>query len=110
MDRGVLYIVWGEAIEPLLQRSIQSVRKYYPHMPIHVERGQVDPVRGLVQKTRMLSATPFATTLYLDADTVVLGNLDTAFDRADEFGLACCICECPWLRRYGPEHGDQIEY
>jgi hypothetical protein len=110
MARGVLYIVWGEKIEPLLQRSMQSVRKYYPNIPIHVERGQEDPKRGLQQKSKMGRVTPYETTLFLDADTVVLGNLDYAFDRAEEFGLACCICECPWTRRYGQGEEDNIEY
>jgi hypothetical protein len=110
MKRGVLYIVWGQKIEPLLQRSMQSVRKFYPGMPIEVVRGQEDPVRGLQQKSRMISHTPFESTLFLDADTVVVGNLDDAFERSEEFGLACCICECPWLRRYGPGEADGIEY
>jgi hypothetical protein len=110
MTRGVLYIVWGEKVEPLLQRSMSSVRKFYPDMPIEIVRGVEDPVRGLAQKSKMATQSPFESTLFLDADTVVLGNLDYAFERAEEFGLACAICECPWLRRYGKEEGDQIEY
>jgi hypothetical protein len=105
VKRGVLYIVWGDKIEPLLQRSIASVRRFYPSIPVEVVRGTEDPLRGLQQKSRMISHTPFETTLFLDADTVVLGNLDYAFDRAEEFGLACCICECPWTRRYGAIEG-----
>ena len=65
---------------------------------------------GLIFKTQMGSLTPFRTTLYLDSDTVVLGNLDYAFARAEEFGVACCICECPWLRRYDATEQDGIEY
>jgi hypothetical protein len=110
VKRGILYIVWGTKIEPLLQRSIQSVRKFYPDIPVEIVRGKEDPVRGLQQKSRMISHTPFESTLFLDADTVVVGNLDYGFERAEEFGLACCICECPWLRRYGQSEGDQIEY
>jgi hypothetical protein len=110
MKRGILYIVWGDKVEPLLQRSMASVRQIYPDMPIEVVRGEPDLVRGLAQKAKMATQSPFDSTLFLDADTVVLGNLDYAFDRGEEFGLACAICECPWLRRYGPEAGDQIEY
>ena len=111
MKRGVLYVVWGDKIEPLLQRSIASVRRFYPHIPIEiVHAGEPDPERGLAQKVKMASKTPFESTLFLDADTVVLGNLDFAFDRAEQFGLACVICECPWLRRYGASEGDQLEY
>jgi len=96
MTRGVIYVVWGDTIEPLLKRSQESVRRFYPDMPMHVVRGQVDPVRGLQQKTSMISHTPFESTLFLDADTVVVGNLDYAFEKSEEIGLACCICECPW--------------
>lgn len=108
MKRGVLYIVWGEKIEPLLKRSMDSVRRFYPDMPIEVVRA--DPALGLLQKSRMGSLTPFESTLFLDADTEVIGNLDYAFDRAEEYGLACSICECPWMRRYGDNVGDLIEY
>ena len=55
-----------------------------------------DPIKGLLQKSQMFQFSPFRETLYLDADTVVLGRLDFAFLKAQEFGLACCICECPW--------------
>jgi hypothetical protein len=32
---------------------------------------------------------------------VVLDRLDFGFGQAERHGLACCICECPWARRYG---------
>ena len=59
----------------------------------------------------MAERSPFDTTLFLDADTQVLGNLAFAFERAEQFGLACCICEAPFMRRYGLEsEREQIEY
>ena len=106
----MLYIVWGGTVEKLLARSIDSVRRFYPDMPIHVVRGDEHPTHAMMQKSMLGSVTPYESTLFLDADTVVMGNLDSAFDRAEEFGLACCICECPWARRYGPAEGDNIEY
>ncbi|HTW94236.1 MAG TPA: hypothetical protein VMD30_05560 [Tepidisphaeraceae bacterium] len=110
--RGILYIVWGDKCEPLLQRSIDSLKKFHPDLPIHIERRPVppDPMRGLELKTAMGQLTPFDTTLYLDADTIVMGDLSFAFAKAEEFGLACCICECPWTRRYDPAQADNIEY
>jgi len=95
-----------------LQRSIASVRLHHPESPIHVERlaDNLHPVRGLLEKCRMADMSPFGSTLFLDADTVVLGRLDFAFDRAERHGLACAICECPWARRYGGLSGDLIEY
>lgn len=110
-QRGVVYIVWGSTIRPLLERSIASVKQHHPELPITVLEG--DPARGLLNKPALLAQSPYATTLYLDADTVVLGKLDFAFQRAERFGLACCINECPWLRRYGTppsRNNDLVEY
>ncbi len=58
----------------------------------------------------MAEITPFEETLYLDCDTMVMGPLDFGFKMAQEHDLACCICECPWARRFNDLHGDQIEY
>lgn len=112
--RGVLYIVWGAAIEPMLQRSIASVKAIHPELPVHVERvdGAADDARNLAEKTSMFARSPFAETLFLDADTVVLDRLDYGFEKARQFGLACCICEAPWARRYKglAARGDLVEY
>ena len=109
-NRGILYVVWGDKANSALERSVASVRTIYPQMPIHIARGKTDVAHGLAQKAQMADATPFETTLYLDADTIVLGNLDHAFAKTEAYGLACCINECPWMRRYGRDEGDRIEY
>ena len=112
--RGVLYMVWGSEIEATLQRSIASARAVHPELPIEVVRldGAANDAANLLQKTRMAERTPFAETLFLDADTVVLDRLDFGFEKAAQFGLACCICESPWARRYRglATSGDLIEY
>jgi hypothetical protein len=105
--RGVVYIVWGSAIEPVLARSIKSVKRVHPELPIHVHRLESGSLRS---KTCMGKITPFESTLYLDADTVVLDRLDFGFQKAEDFGLACSICEAPWMRRYGKENVDGVEY
>jgi len=107
-DRGVLYITWGESSEEILQRSIDSVRKFHRELPIHVER--LPKESNLLDKAKMFDISPFAETLFLDLDTVVMGRLDYAFEKASQFGLACGICECPWARRYRGLEGDIIEY
>lgn len=113
-DRGVLYIVWGDKVAPYLERSLASLQEWHPELPVHVERlsAPSDPIATLVQKSRMFELSPFSETLFLDADTVVLGRLDFGFDRARRFGVACTINECPWARRYGDPAlvGDTIEY
>lgn len=112
--RGVLYMVWGKEIEATLQRSIASVKAIHPELPVEVIRldGGGDDPKNLLHKARMAERTPFAETLFLDADTVVLDRLDFGFAKAQRFGLACCICEAPWARRYRglAGVGEMIEY
>lgn len=111
--RGVLYIVWGEKGESVLQRSLDSLSKYHPELPVEVVRlsSAGDPFEMLLKKADMFDMSPFEETLFLDADTVVMGRLDYAFEKTRQFGLACCICECPWARRYhANKMGDRIEY
>jgi hypothetical protein len=112
--RGVLYMVWGDEIEATLQRSLASVKRHHPELPIEVMRLKVDPnaPESLLQKANMFDRSPFAESVYLDADTIVLDRLDFAFERARRFGLACAICEYPWARRYRglADRGDLIEY
>ena len=107
-ERGVLYMVWGEFDRALLDRSVESLKTHHPDLPVHVET--LASGASLLDKARMFELTPFAETLFLDADTVVLDSLDFGFAKARQAGLACSICECPWARRYGGLEGDLIEY
>lgn len=108
---GVTYLVWGGA-ERVLQRSLAAIARVHPELPVHVERlpDDTDPEAGLLAKSRMATFSPFEKTLFLDADTVVLGRLDLGFTKAERFGLACTINECPWARRYPGLPADLIEY
>ena len=106
--RGVLYLVWGQFDQSLLDRAIASVREFHPELPVEIARLGDDAT--LLDKAGMLDLTPFDETLFLDADTVVLGDLGFGFDKASRQGLACSICECPWARRYGGISGDIVEY
>lgn len=110
MTRGVLYLTFdgGEPrVFQALERSIGSLRQHHPDMEVHE---QVFVPGSLLDKARMLDISPFDTTLFLDADTVVLGDISYIFDRAEKFGLACAICECPWARRYPGQPRDLVEF
>jgi hypothetical protein len=108
MKRGVIYIYWGDSVEEELNRSLQSLSRYHPELP--VETIKLDTGASLLDKASMAKQTPFESTLFLDTDTVVMDRLDFGFAKAEKHGLACCINECPWGRRYGDIGGDQIEY
>jgi len=114
MSRGVIYIVWGKEADAVLERSVASLKRHHPELPHKVIRLKKvsDPVKGLLEKAKMLDLSPYDETLFLDADTVVLDRLDYGFEAARRTGLACCICENPYARRYrGFERGtDLVEY
>ena len=102
---GVLYMVWGHSHDQLLERSIESLRAYHPDLPVHVHRiasdhGASGSADMFLTKASMASISPFENTLYLDADTTVMGDLGVGFEKAERFGLACAICESPWAQRY----------
>lgn len=105
--RGILYVRWGPN-NPILDRSVRSVKAIHPELPIHVQ--ELPANATLLDKALMLAYTPFDETVFLDVDTVVLDRLDFGFQMAVKHGLACCICECPWARRYGGIQGDLVEY
>ena len=111
--RGAIYIVWGNHSDAVLERSKKSLKLSHPELPIEVVRidAKNNSITGLRSKSRMMSLSPFAETLFLDADTVVLSRLDFGFDKVARFGLACCISACPWARRYHKAiKGDVVEY
>lgn len=107
--RGFLYLHWGDN-RAMLDRSLASVAEQHPELPVHVER--LPAAATLLDKARMYDLSPFDETCFLDHDTVVLGRLDHGFGLAVRRGLACCICENPWARRYGglTAAGDMVEY
>jgi hypothetical protein len=113
LSRGVLYLVWGGRAEAAVKRSIRSLEEFHPELPYEVKSlaPDTDEFSGLLQKPSVMELSPFDETLFLDADTVVLDRLDFGFNQALRFGLACCICECPWSRRYrGLPKDDGVEY
>lgn len=106
--RGALYVVWGDYNKVALNRSLASLKKFHPDLPIHIET--LASTATLLDKSAMLDLSPYDETVFLDVDTVIMGNLDFGFEKARLFAIAICICECPWARRYGGLDGEMVEY
>lgn len=106
--RGIVYVYWGDKIRGELERSRRSLAEWHPELPVHEIR--LPDNASLLDKPAMFERSPFESTLFLDTDTVVLDRLDFGFEKAERHGLACCICESPWARRFGDLHGDIVEY
>ncbi len=112
MSKGCIWMVWGdnEKVEKALPRSVDSLRKYHPDLQIQLIKMPEDS--DLRCKSRMFELSPFDETLYLDADTVVLGKLDFGFEKAKKFGIAITINISPWANRYAglADRGDLREF
>ncbi len=108
--RGILYIAWGQKAVAPLARSIESLAKWHPELPFHVQQLSESEPHTLLDKATMFDMSPFDTTLFLDVDTTILGNLNFAFEQTEKHGVAVSICECPWARRFPCIDGDVIEY
>ncbi len=113
MSRGIISIYWCDESKLPIERLKTSVKKFHPELPheiIKVEASDGDS-KNLNQKATMLDFSPFDETLFLDLDTVVMGNLDFGFEKAKTFGMAIAICEAPWGKRYQKIFtGDELEY
>jgi len=113
MTRGVLSIYWGDESKLPIERLKASVKRFHPELPheiIKLDAPGGDPA-SLNKKVAMLDLSPFDETLFLDIDTVVMGDLNFGFEKAKKFGMAIAICEAPWGKRYQKIFsGDEIEY
>jgi hypothetical protein len=109
IGRGVLYIVWGSNPKHDLRRATEAVGRIHPELPIEVVRLD-ENTDGFHAKARMFSLSPFRETVFHDADTLILSRLDFAFEKAAQFGIACCIDPSPWARKYSICEGEMIEY
>jgi hypothetical protein len=113
MTRGILSIYWGDESKLPIERLKESVKKFHPELPHKIIKLDVltNDISNLNKKSAMLDLSPFDETLFLDIDTVVMGNLDYGFQKAQQFGMAIAICEAPWAKRYTKIFsGDEIEY
>lgn len=113
MSRGVLYTVTGisrytgESYLSLAIRSAQSIKKFLPQIAIAVmtDEEYIQQAREvkcfdkvILKKTELLGKyqmkvdwikhTPFEETLYLDADTLAIHNMQDIFDILKYFDIA----------------------
>lgn len=93
LNKGVLYIAFGDIYQHETRRSMESLRKMSPQLKIAVVTDQVweeDPkpdtfvlreqVDGWRCKPLYMQETPFDETLFLDTDTLVCRDITGVFD------------------------------
>lgn len=105
-SRGVLYVATGKKYIDSAIHSARSVRKHNPELAIHLfsnwEEYGFDFRKSPVpftsfdtvdsphhhSKVDYSMRTPYDRTLFLDADTIVLGDINSLFDLLDRFDIA----------------------
>ena len=113
MTRGILSIYWGDESKLPIDRLKLSVSRFHPELPHEIIKVDAPTTRqdSLYIKSQMMDLPPFEETLFLDIDTVIMGKLNFGFTKAQQFGLAVCVCEAPWARRYrNIFFADEVEY
>jgi hypothetical protein len=128
MSRGVTYTAWGSGIAEA-ERSAVSARAfglktcliagdYQGSVFDRVVKTEYPPA-NMTERIFVYPLSPFDQTLYLDSDTLVLGDLSYGFDMAARFGLAvsfapACFLRWHWgsMKEYGVEDfpEDTVEY
>ena len=98
----------GDPSLQVLQRTINYARALHLDLPIHIQ--PLAPNQPTINKRELFDASPFQETLFLDVDAFILDRLDFGFEMAAKYGMACCIGECPWIRRDHPGTGDLVNY
>lgn len=123
MDRGYLYIAYGEAFTKEAMMSIRSLRRF-TDLPIALFTDQpleqfennsmIDHVKSITAnhlraKVDYMDDSPFNKTVFLDTDTVIVRNCDDMFDLLDRFDVGVVIDFARKRKKYSltvPEYGE----
>lgn len=103
MSRGVLFLAAGDACVRKCKVAVAQLRRHDPAEPVAVATDYPAAFPGVtvvplprgpaglatrVHKTRMYDLSPFAETLYLDADVIPLASVSRVWDHAGDAALA----------------------
>ena len=100
LTKGVIYIVSGARYTEMAIASAQSLKRHNSDLKVHLITDQeieiilhidsIDIIKDAHRRSKVdyMYKSPFEHTLYLDADTFVLHNLDELFDVLLRFDIA----------------------
>lgn len=107
VDKGIMYLVWGDYNKSELEKSIQSIEKTGLPYEVVITKGKT----FWENKSQIFKLSPFQTTLYLDTDTLVLDkDLDFGFEMAKRHGIAMSNDPVSRSNRWGESWKDLIEW
>ena len=123
MEKGILYIAFGENFLKEMLISAESVKKHCPDLPITVfsdkmvksefiDHCKLIKVSHLRPKIDYIHMTPYEKTIFLDTDTILDRSIEDLFDLLDNFDYAATHDLARKRKKYSkniPEYG-QIPY
>ena len=93
LEKGFLYIAFGESFTKEALMSIKSLKRYNNEpVALYTDQEQNKDFEGLVDiyakinpmhiraKVDFVNQTPFSKTVYLDSDTLIVRNISDMFD------------------------------
>ncbi len=105
-NTGVIYIATGERYLFEAEASIRSLRSTMPSVPITIVTDIEKPIEGVdlkivedaeygfIDKVKYMSKSPYSKTLFLDTDTIVVGDFSELFNLLNHFDI--CATHAPY--------------
>jgi hypothetical protein len=101
MEKGVLYIAFGENFVKEMLYSAESVKKHNPNLHItafsdreidslFIDDYKIIEVNHIRAKVDYVAQTPYNKTIFLDSDTIVDYNIEEMFEILDHYDFAIC--------------------
>lgn len=105
MDRGALYYATGEEYLEEAVRSVRSLKRHMPGLPVAVVTDQedvpeifdtatvIEPTdrHPFLDRIQYQAESPYDRTLYLDTDTYVTADVGELFELLDRFDFAAAL-------------------
>lgn len=116
-ERGILYIATGPSFVAEAVQSAQSVKAVWPEIPLALITdvapeadcfAHIDIIparRNSSDKPRYIGKSPFARTVFLDADTYCCAPFPEVFDLLDRFDIAAAYDDGRFTERTDPATG-----
>jgi len=108
MNRGAIYLASGEKFLQEARASAASLAQFGVEHTLIENDGLAVDAYG--DKALMYRETPYESTVFLDTDTVVLGDLSFGFEMAEKHGIAISIAPACYAGRWDTDLGDAVEY
>lgn len=107
VSRGITYVCWGKCIEEA-ENSARTAKRFGLNTSLIAPEYNGDIFDRFIrtqeklmhsrQRVFVYHLSPWDETLYLDSDTVILGDLTFGFDMAHKFGIALAIAPACYLK------------